>query len=252
MDTSTHFYLSLVAVALAIDHLVLWRRFTGRSIAEPERARLVLCQSWLAMLWLLALSAVAVWAYSGRPWSLLRLQLPAGWSLVGSSLLVLGVVALYSPTISKLRRASAEQKIGLRARLGSHAAMLPHTTGELAWFTALSATAGVCEELIFRGYILWAAQSVLGLWPAVVLSCLAFALAHAYQGIDGIIKTGLVGAFFMASVLFLGSLLPAMVAHALIDIGQGVVAWLILREDGPQDVQARANEKAAADVGAQA
>lgn len=84
-----------------------------------------------------------------------------------------------------------------------------------------------------------------------MLSCLVFALAHAYQGIGGILKTGLVGAFFMASVLELGSLLPAMVAHALIDIGQGGVAWFILRAGGPQEVQTRANKKAAANVGAQ-
>lgn len=251
METSTFFYLALVAVALAIDHLVLWRRFTARSTAEPEQARLVLWQSWLAMLWLLALAAVALWAYSGRPWSLLRLQLPTGWRLWASAILVLAVVALYSPTISKLRRVSAERKVVLRTRLESHAAMLPHTMGELAWFTALSVTAGVCEELIFRGYILWASQSILGLWPAVVLSCLVFALAHAYQGIGGIVKTGLLGAFFMASVLLLGSLLPAMVAHALIDIGQGAVAWLILRTSGLQHEQTRANEKAAANVGAQ-
>jgi membrane protease YdiL (CAAX protease family) len=159
---------------------------------------------------------------------------------------------LYSPTISKLCRVSAERKAVLRARLESHAAMLPHTASEFAWFAALSVTAGVCEELIFRGYILWAAQSILGLWPAVVLSCLVFALAHAYQGIGGIVKTGLVGAFFMATVLVLGSLLPAMVAHALIDIGQGAGAWLVLRADRPRHEQTRTDENAAANAGAQA
>jgi hypothetical protein len=131
---------------------------------------------------------------------------------------------------------------------------LAQASGGNRGFRALSSHhrfAAFREELIFRGYVLWAVQSILGLWPAVVLSCLVFALAHAYQGIGGILKTGLVGAFFMASVLELGSLLPAMVAHALIDIGQGGVAWFILRAGGPQEVQTRANKKAAANVGAQ-
>lgn len=225
---------------LAADHLVLWRRFARTSKTKPEQARRTLWQSWMAMLWLLALTAAALWSHSGRPWSLLQLQLPAGWRLWASGALVLAVIALYLPTISKLRRVSIERKAALYGRLESHAGMLPHTTGDLAWFVALSVSAGICEELVFRGYLSWAAQSVLGPWPGVVVSCLVFALAHAYQGVGGILRTGLIGAFFMASVLVLGSLIPAMVGHALIDIGQGVVAWLILRASPPSQAQAPA------------
>lgn len=108
--------------------------------------------------------------------------------------------------------------------------MLPETQRELAWFIALSLTAGFCEELIFRGYLIWALHTVVGLWAAAALSCLVFALAHSYQGVSGIIKTGAIGALLTVIVLAFGSLIPAIVIHALIDVAQGVVAWLVLRQ----------------------
>ena len=229
VETSTIFYLALVAAALAADHLVFWHRFTEGAKFHPVRARRTLWQSWIAMLWLLAGTAIVLWAHGARPWSLLRLQIPTGWRLLVSAVLVLAVIALYFPTIYKLRHASVERKAALRTRLESHAGMLPHTNADLLWFIALAITAGICEELVFRGYLLWAIESALGLWPAVIISCVVFALAHAYLGISGVIKTGLIGAFFMASILVVRSLVPAMIAHALVDIGQGTVAWLILR-----------------------
>jgi membrane protease YdiL (CAAX protease family) len=252
VETSTVFYLVLLFAALAADHAVIWRRFTVLSKSTPEQARRTLWQSWIGMLWLLAIAAALIWAQSGRPWSLLRLEIPTGWRLWASAALVLAVAALYLPTISRLRRVSAERKASLYSRLESHAGMLPHTKSDLTWFIALSVTAGICEELVFRGYLLWAAQSLLGFWPAVAVSCLVFAFAHAYQGVGGIVKTGLIGAIFMVVVLGLGSLVPAMVAHALVDVGQGIVAWLVLRPSGPPQGGSERDDGSAAPVGSRA
>ena len=54
-------------------------------------------------------------------------------------------------------------------------------------------------------------------------------MAHSYQGIKGILATGIVGGLFTLIVLACGSLWPAIVLHALVDIGQGLVAWLVFR-----------------------
>jgi CAAX protease family protein len=101
------------------------------------------------------------------------------------------------------------------------AALLPRTVDERATFALLAVTAGVCEELIFRGfgiaYVRW-------LWPGashfwlIAITSVAFGLAHLYQGVRGVLLTGLVGAVLASLVLATGSLLPAMVIHALIDL----------------------------------
>jgi membrane protease YdiL (CAAX protease family) len=94
---------------------------------------------------------------------------------------------------------------------------------------AVSLSAGFCEEFIFRGYLIWVFQSLLDLWGAAALSLVVFALAHAYQGVKGILSTGIVGSLLTLVVLIFGSLLPAIALHALIDIGSGLLAWLALR-----------------------
>ena len=85
----------------------------------------------------------------------------------------------------------------------------------------MAVTAGVCEELIFRGfgiaYVRW-------LWPGathfwlVALTAAGFGFAHLYQGARGVILTGVVGAVLASLVLATGSLYPAMAIHALVDL----------------------------------
>jgi hypothetical protein len=63
-------------------------------------------------------------------------------------------------------------------------------------------------------------------------------MAHAYQGIKGILATGIVGGLFTLVVLISGSLWPAIVLHALVDIEQGLIAWLVLRRAKATNAQA--------------
>lgn len=73
-------------------------------------------------------------------------------------------------------------------------------------------------------------QSSLGLWGAATLSVVLFASLHAYQGAKGFLSTGIVGGLCTLVVLILGSLWPAIALHALLDMGQGLVGWLALRQ----------------------
>jgi len=51
-----------------------------------------------------------------------------------------------------------------------------------------------------------------------VVTAAAFGFAHLYQGTRGVLLTGLVGAYLAWLTLSTGSLLPAIVIHALIDL----------------------------------
>jgi membrane protease YdiL (CAAX protease family) len=100
---------------------------------------------------------------------------------------------------------------------------------------ALSVSAGVCEEFIFRGYLIWAFQPLFGSWGAAALSVIAFAAAHSYQGVKGALAVGVLGILFTLVVLTCGSLWPAMALHALVDMGHGLMAWLAVRRVGDGD-----------------
>lgn len=87
----------------------------------------------------------------------------------------------------------------------------------LWWWAALSATAAVCEETIFRGYLLTRLRHVGGgewLLP-VALATLSFASGHIYQGLGGFILIFVYGLLFCALYIFTGSLWPGIIAHFL-------------------------------------
>src|SRR4029077_19467647 len=64
--------------------------------------------------------------------------------------------------------------------------ILPQSSTELIPFIALSVTAGLCEEFLYRGFAM-AALTRVGLPVAVVIliSSVIFGLAHLYQGRAG-------------------------------------------------------------------
>ncbi|MFD0775522.1 type II CAAX prenyl endopeptidase Rce1 family protein, partial [Streptomonospora algeriensis] len=83
----------------------------------------------------------------------------------------------------------------------------------------LAVTAGVGEELLYRG-LLVAFGVALGLpvWAAAAAACLLFALAHLYQGWWGVVGPGLLGALFMVVYLGTGSLLIPIAAHVVLEL----------------------------------
>lgn len=98
--------------------------------------------------------------------------------------------------------------------------MLPVTKAERRWAAGVAITAGIAEELVFRGLFLALAIGLLGLSPLPAAVCVSavFALAHIYQGVQGVLVTAILGGLLAALVLGAESLLPAMALHVLIDV----------------------------------
>jgi len=107
------------------------------------------------------------------------------------------------------------------------ALLLPRTRRERWVFALLSVTAGVCEELVFRGFLLPVLADATGsLALALVLSSGAFGIMHAYQQPAGAARATLLGMLLAVPFLATGSLLPSILAHAGIDL----LAGLVLRD----------------------
>ncbi|HET9947986.1 MAG TPA: CPBP family intramembrane glutamic endopeptidase [Longimicrobiales bacterium] len=102
-------------------------------------------------------------------------------------------------------------------------ALLPRSAREKRVFALLSLTAGLAEELAYRGYLILTLAPLLGTAGAAVLSSLLFGVVHAYQGVLGVARTAVLGGALAAGFLVAGSLWPAIVGHALIDLVGGLV-----------------------------
>src|SRR5256886_7931831 len=145
--------------------------------------RLSLYASTIAFRWL-AVAAVAwrAWAH-GFTGSQFGLIVPDRSKILIAA--VVGTAAIASLQWLNLRRMG---RIPVEAR-GSLQAIaeriLPQSTVELLPYLALAITAGLCEELLYRGFAM-AILAHLGLqaWAVVLLSSVLFGLAHSYQGRD--------------------------------------------------------------------
>ncbi|ULQ55707.1 CPBP family intramembrane metalloprotease [Flavihumibacter rivuli] len=80
-------------------------------------------------------------------------------------------------------------------------------------------TAAFCEEVVFRGFILERIKVLTGKnWLAILLSAVAFALIHLYQGPSGITITFLAGILFGWLFIRTGyNLWVCIIAHGLVD-----------------------------------
>lgn len=110
--------------------------------------------------------------------------------------------------------------------------LMPESTREKLWaLFGLAPTAGLCEEFLYRGFLLAEATGWLhSVFWGVVVSSLAFGMAHLYQGVNGMFRAALLGALLAYPVVQVGSLYPSMAAHFLIDAT--ALLWL-----GPRFVE---------------
>lgn len=96
-------------------------------------------------------------------------------------------------------------------------------------------TSAVAEELLFRFLLLGSLLALLpgafgGAAAAVVLSSLAFGLAHLRggrpSGVVGMVAMSLFGLVLGGAVVAAQSLWPALILHAFIAGGWGVISWM--------------------------
>lgn len=172
--------------------------------------------SSIASLWLLALiTFVVAWA-AGISAGEIGLGMPPGYIdglLTALLLTAAGVAVLFAFRFAGFRETSTLREL------------LPVSAHERLLFVAVSVSAGICEEFIFRGFLLTALSQATGSAVlAVVISSGAFGVLHAYQRPAGAVRAALLGALFAVSVTATSSLWPAIVAHTLIDVLSGL--WL--------------------------
>jgi membrane protease YdiL (CAAX protease family) len=111
--------------------------------------------------------------------------------------------------------------------------LLPETHEERFWFAAISVTAGVCEELLCRGFMFRYLDGIalhLPLLPTVLLASAIFGVNHIYQGKLGMLKTGIAGLAFGGLFLLTGNLLFPILLHIAVDLQ----AVFVLRPGSPQ------------------
>jgi CAAX protease family protein len=197
-----------------------FRRLMLANEEERPRVRISVYRQAMLIQWALAIAAIALWAARRREWEGLGLVPHFGWGLAG----VLVGLLVAAIAVARQRRQVMEDEEALsrlRVRMSGLEVMLPHSRSELALFFKLSITAGICEELLYRGYLIWYLTHWFPYFAAIGIAALVFGIGHMYQGWRGMITTGIVGAFLSAVYWVSGSLYAGMIIHALMDAHSG-------------------------------
>jgi membrane protease YdiL (CAAX protease family) len=189
-----------------------------RWIGDPrEIPRTSIYFSSLISLWLLAVVTAAVaWLSGLRPANVGLFLVPLPQLLLWTTVCIVGGLMIVF----------AARALGLReTTITKH--LLPVEPREKRVFSALSLSAGICEEFVFRGFLFVALYQATGsATAATILAAASFGVVHAYQQLAGALRATALGILLTAPVLATGSLVPAVLAHAALDL----IAGLLLRK----------------------
>lgn len=113
----------------------------------------------------------------------------------------------------------------MRRQLGF---LTPGSRLELAAWFCVSATAGFCEEIVFRGYLQRQFAALTGsVLAGVLLSAVVFGASHGYEGASRMLLIAIYGLMFGLLALWRKSLRPGMMAHAWHDAFSGVILHML-------------------------
>jgi membrane protease YdiL (CAAX protease family) len=223
-------WLQHILAVLLVAGVPVWDRVETRRVKRSSdvRARVQSYRRVIAVLW--GLSALALAAMT--PNDLLhppalrglfaRLGAAQGVPLPIVAALLVGLAA---PLLLALANPSARAR--LAKPLEALSWYLPSSPAERRWFAAVAVSAGVCEEVLYRGFLLRYLTALLpglGGTGAVLVAAVVFAMAHTYQGALSVVATALMALVFTALFVASHALWLPIIVHALVDL-RALLLW---------------------------
>ncbi|EMR06551.1 CAAX amino terminal protease self- immunity [Bhargavaea cecembensis DSE10] len=198
-----------------------------------DRARMTFYKQTIIGLWVPTIVILLLVAFSGITLGDIGLSLPTfNFEPLGTipSMIALGIGLLYFLFVtyfilgfhfnSKVRAELTKKKKEEWDR-SVISPILPVTAEENKRWNYVSITAGLTEEVIYRGFLIFALLYLfpsLSIWIVIVLAAILFGLAHTYQGfLMGVVRTSVFGVLFCTIYISLDSLLPLIVLHFMVD-----------------------------------
>ena len=223
-----HAFVLLFAVVYPTLGFLSFRRLVRRIEAGFQADRLQLYRHTVVGHWLLVAIGIGIWWGFGRPLGGLGLGLDVDSSFVVAATFVAAATALLIMQLRSLRDADRDWLDAAYGSFGALRHLLPQRPEELRGFYRVGITAGIAEEMLWRGFLIPYLSAYLGLTLAALAGIVGFGIAHAYQGRAAIPRIMLVGAVLTGLYLLSGSIWLPMLLHALIDVFQGKLAYGVL------------------------
>jgi uncharacterized protein len=173
------------------------------------------------MLLIGALLVITSWNISERPWSALGIE----WIQSNPIVWILSITILFFYFGDILY--GYINKNYLKSRMDEMQYIIPVNWVEFKPYIFLAFSAGICEEIVFRGFLItyifyYIGDMPYGQWIAMVIPALVFSLSHLYQGWWAVLKIFIIALLFGAIFIFSGSLILVILIHIFIDLVSGL------------------------------
>ena len=188
-------------------------RFVTERGPDARRAMYLRIMLWQ---WSCAVATITLWVVTARSWPAVGISWPAGWGFAVALALTVAVLGYCTRQLYLVRR---RPDIAEKTRESAAALqfMLPSTPTDMRVFAFLCLTAGVVEELLYRGFLLWYLSAAIPLWAAVLVSSVVFGIGHVYQGWTGALQTGAMALVMAGLYVLAGSLWAPMLLHGAVN-----------------------------------
>ena len=119
----------------------------------------------------------------------------------------------------------------LRAKYSKVDYLMPKNALEYRFAIVLSFIVGICEEIIYRGFLYWQLTLYLPFLIALLITNLIFGLLHWGTGLENAISTVFLGLIYSALSIYFNSLWPAILAHICTDIYAVSIGYKLYRAE---------------------
>jgi membrane protease YdiL (CAAX protease family) len=190
-------------------------------LPRPSKKRIYYTNGLI--LWIGVLVILFSWYFGPKPFNLLGLQSPkfSTYTLIFS-------IALLVIYLIDLVKSYKDYEIPSEEENKFFEDIMPKNWKEYAHFCFLAISAGVCEEFIFRGFLINYLNVVLettgySLVIACILTSVIFAMSHLQQGFDNVLKIAVLALLFALIFILSESLLIVIILHAFVDLVSGAM-----------------------------
>lgn len=179
-------------------------------------------------LFIIAAVIILVWGLYQRPYSELGFATPASlgrsiqWWMIGLFVCLYALDIIYSlADSSELEKAMTS--------MNDQTPFMPSQLRDLPAYIVMCISAGVFEEIVFRGYMinffkaLFVGIPAAAAW-AVITPAIIFSLAHYYQGPKAVFKILVLSLLFGMIFWHSGSLYAVIILHFLVDFASGLLS----------------------------
>jgi len=193
-----------------------------RKIVRDRKLKLNNYKTTLFLQWGMLILVLLNLLYQKQPFSLIGLTLDLNtFFLTGMALILVGVPILFFTQL----KVTTDSGQNIAEKIGETFTFLPANKKEYNWFLGLSVTAGVCEEILFRGFLFMILTGFMHYIPAIIVLNIAFGLLHVWSTPNNMLSAFFLGLLFSVVYMLTGSLILSILIHIVVDVYVGTLGY---------------------------